>query len=145
VTASHPGEEALFNAARQIGDAVARAQYLRTAAGGDEALQRRVEALLAVNDTPDRLLDQPAAAAVSTEAFTPARGDETADRPRELVGTQIGPYKLLQQIGEGGMGTVYMAEQTHPVMRKVALKVIKAGMDSRRSSPGSKRSGRRSR
>ena len=74
MTASQPGEEALFNAARQIGDAVAREQYLRAAAGGDEALLRRVEALLAVNDTPDRLLDQPAAAAVSTEAFTPAAG-----------------------------------------------------------------------
>ena len=50
---------------------------------------------------------------------------------RERPGTIIGPYKLLQQIGEGGMGTVFMAEQTHPVQRKVALKVIKAGMDSR--------------
>src|SRR5262249_39715833 len=49
----------------------------------------------------------------------------------ERLGTVIGPYKLLQQIGEGGMGTVYMAEQTHPVQRKVALKLIKPGMDSR--------------
>src|SRR5437764_403167 len=49
----------------------------------------------------------------------------------ERPGTVIGPYKLLQQIGEGGMGTVFMAEQTQPVQRKVALKVIKAGMDSR--------------
>src|SRR5207237_1026170 len=50
---------------------------------------------------------------------------------REGVGTVIGPYKLLQQIGEGGMGTVFMAEQTQPVRRKVALKVIKQGMDTR--------------
>src|SRR5207248_4650080 len=49
----------------------------------------------------------------------------------ETPGTVIGPYKLLQQIGEGGMGTVWMAEQTHPVQRKVALKLIKSGMDSR--------------
>ena len=49
----------------------------------------------------------------------------------ESAGTVIGPYKLLQQIGEGGMGTVFMAEQTHPVQRKVAVKVIKPGMDSR--------------
>src|SRR5439155_18176013 len=56
----------------------------------------------------------------------------TLDDPiRERPGTQIGPYKLLQQIGEGGMGTVFMAEQTQPVQRKVALKVIKAGMDTR--------------
>jgi serine/threonine protein kinase len=51
--------------------------------------------------------------------------------PMETPGTIIGPYKLLQQIGEGGMGTVWMAEQTQPVQRKVALKIIKAGMDSR--------------
>ena len=132
MTASQPAEEALFNAARQIGDGVARAEYLREAAGSDEALHRRVEALLAVHYAPDRLLDQPAAA-VSTEAFIPACGDETAavSSPREAAGTVIGPYKLLQQIGEGGMGTVFMAEQTEPVKRKVALKVIKAGMDSR--------------
>src|SRR4029077_12779158 len=57
----------------------------------------------------------------------------TVDEPTvcEAPGTIIGPYKLLQQIGEGGMGTVFMAEQTHPVRRKVALKVIKAGMDTR--------------
>ncbi|HEV3118398.1 MAG TPA: protein kinase, partial [Gemmataceae bacterium] len=57
----------------------------------------------------------------------------TADEPTfsESPGTIIGPYKLLQQIGEGGMGAVFMAEQTHPVQRKVALKVIKPGMDSR--------------
>jgi WD40 repeat protein/serine/threonine protein kinase len=55
----------------------------------------------------------------------------TIDQPSECPDTQIGPYKLLQQIGEGGMGVVYMAEQTEPVQRKVALKVIKPGLDSR--------------
>src|SRR5207253_5004338 len=56
----------------------------------------------------------------------------TLDEPiREGTGTVIGPYKLLQQIGEGGMGTVFMAEQQQPVRRKVALKVIKEGMDTR--------------
>src|SRR5205823_11405672 len=54
-----------------------------------------------------------------------------AEPTQEAPGAVIGPYKLLQQSGEGGMGTVYMAEQTHPVQRKVALKVIKPGMDSR--------------
>ena len=61
---------------------------------------------------------------------------ETTALPGEHVGMMIGPYKLLQQIGEGGMGTVYMAEQTQPVKRKVALKVIKAGMDSRQVEIG---------
>jgi serine/threonine protein kinase/Flp pilus assembly protein TadD len=132
VTASHPDEEVLFNAARHIGDGAARARYLREAAGGDEGLLRRVEALLAVHDAPDRLLDRPAGAGGATGACGPAIGDETASiLPRECARTPIGPYKLLQQIGEGGMGVVWMAEQTRPVQRKVALKVIKPGMDSR--------------
>src|SRR4029077_12719612 len=59
-------------------------------------------------------------------------GATGATQPRaEVSGTVIGPYKLLQQIGEGGMGTVFMAEQSQPVQRKVALKIIKPGMDSR--------------
>ncbi len=59
--------------------------------------------------------------------------DVTADRGviGEQPGTRIGPYKLLQEIGEGGMGIVYMAEQTEPVERRVALKIIKPGMDTR--------------
>src|SRR5207237_2439612 len=77
-------------------------------------------------------LDRPAAAVGATGAFTPVADEAVAAVPlRERPGTVIGPYKLLQQIGEGGMGTVFMAEQTQPVQRKVALKVIKAGMDSR--------------
>src|ERR1051325_11522092 len=55
----------------------------------------------------------------------------TTQQMIEGLGTRIGPYKLLQQIGEGGMGVVYMAEQETPVRRKVALKIIKPGMDSR--------------
>src|SRR5206468_7695606 len=63
---------------------------------------------------------------------SPAAGRSPGPRfPTEGPGTVIGPYKLLQQIGEGGMGTVYLAEQTRPVQRKVALKVIKPGMDSK--------------
>src|SRR5205085_277697 len=61
-----------------------------------------------------------------------AKAGGTVDEPpgREGPGTRIGPYKLLQQLGEGGMGVVYLAEQEQPVRRRVALKVIKAGMDS---------------
>ena len=68
-----------------------------------------------------------------SEGFLASRVDATQGMPAipEAAGTQIGPYKLLQQIGEGGMGVVWMAEQTQPVQRKVALKVIKPGMDSR--------------
>src|SRR2546423_1615257 len=84
---------------------------------------------------PASVLDRPLAEVARAESGTDAgdnRAPSTVDAsaPPESAGTVIGPYKLLQQIGEGGMGTVYMAEQTRPVQRKVALKVIKAGMDS---------------
>src|SRR5262249_32835315 len=80
-----------------------------------------VEALLEASAQAGSFLEPPAPAPLAT-----------VDEPvRERLGTVIGPYKLLQQLGEGGMGTVFMAEQTQPVQRKVALKIIKPGMDSR--------------
>ncbi|MEX2175655.1 MAG: protein kinase, partial [Pirellulaceae bacterium] len=97
-------------------------ERLAQACGNDDELRRRVEALLKAHREPDSFLEQPA-----NGVNVPV----TVNQPvSEHPGTQIGPYKLLQQIGEGGMGTVYMAEQSHPVQRKVALKVIKPGMDS---------------
>ncbi len=99
--------------------------YLDEACGANQELRRRVEVLLRAHEQANSLLDPPtpAPAQASTAAYDPPEAD---------IGTVIaGKYKLLQQIGEGGMGTVYMAEQTHPVHRKVALKVIKPGMDSR--------------
>ena len=83
---------------------------------------------------PDELLDPPEPQRGGTIDYAPI-----AERP----GTVIGPYKLLEQIGEGGMGVVFVAEQQQPVRRKVALKIIKPGMDTRRSSPASRPSGRR--
>jgi len=95
--------------------------YLDQASAGDPQLRARVEALLEAHDGDESLLDNP--------AISPP---ETPIRPvTEQPGDKIGPYKLLQQIGEGGMGVVYMAEQTEPVKRRVALKIIKPGMDSR--------------
>jgi WD40 repeat protein/serine/threonine protein kinase len=122
MTESGPDNEAIFHAARDIADPDRRRAYVREACGEDEARIAHVEALLAVADAPDSLLDCPA------EEATLATIDQP---PRVCAGTVIGPYKLLQQIGEGGMGTVYMAEQTEPIQRKVALKIIKAGMDTR--------------
>src|SRR6516162_4737245 len=114
--------EAIFHAARDIPELDRRREYVREACGGDEARIAQVEALLAAAEGPDSLLDRPAAG-------TPVA---TIDQPAtERPGTVIGAYKLLQQIGEGGMGTVFMAEQTQPVHRKVALKIINPGMDSR--------------
>ncbi len=94
-------------------------EFLDSACGDDTAVRERVEALLAAHGQPNSLLDGSGLLA-------------TIDSPpAEWTGTQIGPYKLLEQIGEGGFGIVFMAEQTEPVRRRVALKVIKPGMDTR--------------
>ena len=122
MTASRLDDEAIFHAARDIPDPVRRRGYVREACGGDETLIAHVEALLAAADAPDRLLDRRPAGDPSATVDQPAT---------EGPGTVIGPYKLLEQIGEGGFGVVFMAEQTHPVRRKVALKVLKPGMDTR--------------
>src|SRR6516165_9736419 len=96
--------------------------YLEGACGDDADLRRRVKILLHAHLGQDSLLDAPA----------PGANAPTIDQPAaERLDAQIGPYKLLQQIGEGGMGTVYLAEQQEPVRRTVALKIIKPGMDSR--------------
>src|SRR5262245_23978454 len=117
-----PDNEAIFHAAREIADPDRRRAYVREACGQDQARIAHVEALLAAADTPDSLLDR----SVPRDQVA-----TLAQLTRENPGTVIGPYKLLQQIGEGGMGTVYMAEQTKPVQRTVALKIINPGMDSR--------------
>jgi eukaryotic-like serine/threonine-protein kinase len=122
-------ERDLFINALQIEDPAERCAYLDKACGDDGELRQRVEALLAAFGQAGSFLQQPAADPTATSDIPPA-GPSHGSTPAEGCGAVIGPYKLLQQIGEGGMGTVYMAEQTHPVQRKVALKIIKAGMDS---------------
>jgi serine/threonine protein kinase/Flp pilus assembly protein TadD len=115
-------EEAIFNAARRITPSDARRHYLQQACGDDAALRARVEALLRVHDEERSFLQAPA------EVLRAA----VAERPRDAAtGTVLGPYKLLEQIGEGGFGIVFRAEQEQPVRRLVALKVLKPGMDSR--------------
>ncbi len=114
-------EESIFAQALEIASAAERAAFLDRACGDNQALRAEVEALLRTNERSGDVLDLPEKQATTVEQ----------PRPSEAPGTVIGPYKLLQQIGEGGMGTVFMAEQTKPVKRKVALKVIKSGMDSR--------------
>src|SRR5437870_521653 len=96
--------------------------YVAEACGADSELEHQVGRFLQVHRQAGSFLESPAAPLAGTVDLPPV-----SERP----GTVIGPYKLLQQIGEGGMGTVFMAEQTQPVQRKVALKVIKPGMDSR--------------
>jgi serine/threonine protein kinase len=116
-------EREIFITARHITSAEDRGRYLVEACGGDAELRQRVEGLLQAQNDAGSFLQSPAAAAYSPTI---------AERPlTEAPGTVIGPYKLLEQIGEGGFGVVFMAEQTAPVKRKVALKVIKPGMDTR--------------
>jgi serine/threonine protein kinase/Flp pilus assembly protein TadD len=116
-------EKAIFIEALQYADPHARASYLDEACAGDTTLRAQVEALLNKHYAAASFLARPAAAAYSPTL---------TERPvTEAPGTGIGPYKLLEQIGEGGFGIVYMAEQQYPVRRKVALKVLKPGMDSR--------------
>jgi serine/threonine-protein kinase len=112
----------IFNAALAIADPLQRSAYLEQACAGDAALRKQIEGLLEMHGQLGSFLESPARAPAIT--LGPSA---SPDGP----GTVVGSYKLLQQIGAGGMGTVYMAEQAHPVQRKVALKVIKPGMDSR--------------
>lgn len=114
-------EERIFGFARRLSDAEARSEYLDQICAGDQALRDRVEALLKVYDDEQSFLKSEAPLSPTT--------DEQATVA--TVGQQIGRYKLLQKVGEGGFGIVFMAEQTRPVRRKVALKVIKPGMDTR--------------
>jgi serine/threonine protein kinase len=110
----------IFLAAAAQADPARREALLQEACGGDAELRRQVEALLRKHEAAGSFLEPPAA--------DPAA---TADAPPgEAVGARLGPYKLLQKLGEGGMGTVWLAEQTEPVRRRVALKLIKPGMDS---------------
>src|SRR5438128_614239 len=113
--------ETVFAQAIEIESSEDRAAFLDQACGNEPELRREVENLVVDYFKAGRFLEKPAAHIVATE------DDPISERP----GTMIGPYKLLQQIGEGGMGAVFMAEQTQPVQRKVALKIIKPGMDSR--------------
>jgi serine/threonine protein kinase/tetratricopeptide (TPR) repeat protein len=117
-----PEIHAIFNAAIAQPSEEDRVRYLDQVCCDDLQARARVEALLRAHSEAGGFFGGKSPAFVATIA-----------QPAIVAapGTQIGPYKLLQQIGEGGMGTVYMAEQTEPVQRKVALKLIKPGMDSR--------------
>src|SRR5262245_45371061 len=105
----------LFEAAVELGSHEERIRFLEQECP-DPAMRREVEALLAAHDAPDTLFAQR-----TVRMETPSA---------ETVGATIGRYKLLEALGEGGCGAVWLAEQKEPVRRKVALKVIKLGMDT---------------
>jgi serine/threonine protein kinase len=114
-------EEEIFDTARELATDE-RAAYLAERCGPDADLRQRIEGMLAADA---------AAGEFFKTAVAPSSTDATQSASIEKAGDRIGRYKLLQQIGEGGMGLVYMAEQDQPVRRSVALKVIKLGMDTR--------------
>src|SRR5262245_56989909 len=107
-------EEEVFQAAREIEDHGARRQYLERACHQDRRLRRRIELLLAADQKQDVFLKSVGGCDAPTTT-------SVAESP----GSLIGPYKLLEQVGEGGMGVVFVAEQMEPVRRRVALKIIK--------------------
>lgn len=110
--------EIILQAALEIPDPQERAAYLDEACGGDPALREEVESLIAAHLAAETFMDP-----LATPLWREVRSEKEGDT--------IGRYKLLRQLGEGGFGTVYLAEQSEPVKRQVALKVIKPGMDSR--------------
>jgi serine/threonine protein kinase len=110
--------EIMLQAALEIPSTQERAAYLDEACGGDPALREEVESLIAAHLAAESFMEP-----LADPLWREVRGEQEGDT--------IGRYKLLQQIGEGGFGTVYLAEQSDPVKRQVALKVIKPGMDSK--------------
>src|SRR5262245_50922883 len=115
-------ERSIFIRALEIDDPKERDALLANEGGTDAELRRRIERLVAAHAAAGVTVAKPPAAAPPSDLCRPIT---------EGPGTVIGPYKLLQQIGEGGFGVVYMAEQQRPVRRKAALKIIKPGMDTR--------------
>jgi serine/threonine protein kinase len=114
--------ESIFFAALEKPSGVERAAFLTGVCGADAELRKHVERMLAAHPKAAGFLKGPAAALSATGEEPPIC---------EGPGSLIGPYKLMEQIGEGGMGLVFVAEQQEPVRRKVALKIIKPGMDTR--------------
>ncbi len=142
----NPRANDLFLQAAEIDVAADRSRFLEKQCAGDVALRGQVEALLATRAKLDSFLDRPLipapAARMGVSPGQPAAAETVTLDPNapvaalaqppsaETPGTRIGRYKLLQQIGEGGMGNVWMAEQLEPVRRTIALKIVKAGLDS---------------
>ncbi len=118
MNSEHPDAIRIFGGALDLSAPAERAAYLDRACAGNPGLREEVESLLGAHARAGNFLGEKRLLSPSDMLIEPA-------------GTRIGRYKLLQKIGEGGFGVVYMAEQEEPVQRKVALKIIKPGMDSR--------------
>jgi serine/threonine protein kinase len=128
-----PREKAVFCEAVEITDPEQRRQFLDQACGADKALREQVEKLLALSQSAGDFFKgcAPALAAAPADADHALSAAESALEAEAPETKRIGAYKLLQKLGEGGCGAVYMAEQEQPIRRRVALKIIKLGMDTR--------------
>ena len=132
-------EEELFDEARQLADANERRRFLDQTCAGDVGLRTRIDNLLDSETEAEKFFNETGPAlTLPPAALHPTRGLEasmgvsaTTVAGEEPVGTRIGRYKLVQKIGEGGWGVVYLAEQEEPVRRRVALKIIKLGMETK--------------
>jgi eukaryotic-like serine/threonine-protein kinase len=131
-------EEALFDSARKLPDPAARRAFLERACDGDPALRARIEGLLQAEKDAERFFEDGSSVVISAltlpsagEPFSSGSTDNANLPGEEPIGTRIGRYKLLEKIGEGGCGVVYLAEQEEPVRRRVALKIIKLGMETK--------------
>src|SRR5215475_14473048 len=120
-SSNHRSEKEIFFEAMEKATPEERAAYLDGACGKDVPLRRRVEDLLAKHFRQDAFMKEPAVAGSPTIVLPLSEG----------LGTVIDRYKLLEKLGEGGFGVVFVAEQKEPVKRRVALKIIKLGMDTR--------------
>src|SRR5262245_53675755 len=130
MTAAQQREEALFLAALAK-PAAERAAFLDGACHGDPALQARLQALLTAHEASHELLGDSVSADPAPAATLKIGNTAWLATITEQAGDRIGHYKLREKIGEGGCGVVYIAEQQKPVRRRMALKVIKLGMDTR--------------
>jgi serine/threonine protein kinase len=131
-------EESLFEAARQLSGSAARRAFLDQACAGQAEMRAAVESLLAAEADGDEFFKAATAPAKLAKLLADGMDEPEAGNPSdqsptvaEGLGTRIGNYKLLQKIGEGGCGVVYMAEQERPIRRRVAFKIIKLGMDTK--------------
>lgn len=122
-------EKTIFLEALDEEDPLARRRLVEIACQDDEGLRQRVAALLAAHELPANPLDRPVAMNSMTARMTASATESF--RPTQHIGMTIGSYRLMEQIGEGGFGLVFVAHQEQPVRRKVALKIIKPGTDSK--------------
>src|SRR6266496_2390631 len=119
--------EELFAAALEITNLAERAALLERECEGDPGLRAEVESLLAAHKHASRFLEHPPAPVIAGTVSVTTGMVPVTEKP----GDRVGRYKLLEKIGEGGFGDVWMAEQEEPVRRRVALKIIRVGMDTR--------------